>query len=174
MYDKLTRGFESLMVSKMFIGKINLILFTSGISSTGVTRQEIKYNILSILSRANKILSLDDINLNKRNTNNNINLDNLKHIKPVSNDFTIYEPYFDFIFVGNWDNPVISEGTTYFGITESRQISFKNDDRYNVVKVYNNHQMIFVNNLDIIEIQDYFKLLEEDIRDYNINKIINL
>jgi hypothetical protein len=143
-------------------------------SSTGVTRQEVKYNILSILSRANKVLSLDSINLNKRNSNNNIDLENLKQINPVSNDFTIYEPYFDFIFVGDWSKPLISNNRTYFGISDSKfPLALKDDERYNIVKVYNNHQMIFVNNLETIEISEYYSLLEQDIRDYNINKLVN-
>ncbi len=171
----------------MFIEKVNLILFSNGLSSSssGITRQSMKYEILTILSRANKVLSLDnDGSVNKRNLKNNINFDNFKQLEPIGLDYTIYDEYFDFIFVGSWADPIISNKSTYFGFVNTpenidknklvRSIKgLKSNTRYNIFKVINTNQLISVSTLDVLSINDYYNNLESDIRNYNINKIVN-
>lgn len=177
----------------MFIGKVNLISFTNNLTSasSGVVRQQLKYNILNILTRANKTLLLDDINLNKYNIHSSINKENIKQLGAdgsiISSDFTIYEPHFDFIFVGHWTSDLIpnvnwTPGKTYFGFTDSLPKNRQRSENkfYNKFTAYSDNNLLFRNiDTDPIEFnsakdqtfQQFYTLLEEDIRDYNIDKI---
>ena len=169
----------------MFIGKVTLINFADNLTSasTGVVRQQLKYNILNILTRANKTLLLDDINLNKYNIHSSINKENIKQFghdgSVISSDFTIYEPHFDFIFVGLWTPDLIpninwTPGKTYFGFTNK---FLKEAQHSNKFTVYTNDNILFrkVDNdpksITDLTFQQFYTLLEQDIRDYNIDKI---
>jgi hypothetical protein len=170
----------------MFIGKVTLINFADNLTSasTGVVRQQLKYNILNILTRANKTLLLDDVNLNKYNIHSSIDRENIKQLGSdgsiISSDFKIYEPHFDFIFVGHWTTDLIPDinwtpGKTYFGYTD--KFSSLKETYYNRFTVYTNDNILHrkVNDdpksIADLTFQQFYALLEEDIRDYNIDKI---
>ena len=169
----------------MFIGKVTLINFADNLTSgsTGRVRQQLKYNILNILTRANKALLLDDISLNKYNIQNTINKNNIKQFghdgSIISSDFSIYEPHFDFIFVGHWTPDLIPEinwttGKTYFGFAPlpiKRSTEF-----YTKFTVYKDNNMFLrgaspTSEMSDLTFQQFYTLLEQDIRDYNIDKI---
>ena len=149
--------------------------------------------MLNILTRSNKVLLIDDVKLNKYNSTNFINADNIKQIGQdgsfVSTNLTIYEPHFDFIFIGNWNESMKSItgsngdvsctnhrsiGYTYFGFIDILHSSISTEDT-NKFCVINHTDMLhyqITNSFHDLTQKDFCNLLEQDVRDYTLQKLI--
>ncbi len=176
----------------MFLNKTNIIGFSDNLSYNGVVRQRLKYHILNILTRSNKVLLIDDVKLNKYNSTNFINADNIKQVGQdgsfVSDDLTIYEPHFDFIFIGNWNESVkfITDpdgnsrlnrtlGYTYFGFIDDTLHSSNSTQEVNKFCAINDTDMLYyqiTNSFHDLTQKEFCNLLEQDIRDYTLHKLI--